>query len=154
MLRKLNIYAYKSLLGNPRFISFFFHFLFTTLGVSYKRWYFTLNLFLITNLSTTITYILKSIFQHFGKLLITLLMTILLIFSYTFILLTNFTGEINTGDFGDFVCKDFKNCFFNAMNHGMRMGGGLSDFLVLIASPDGANYWGRFFFDITYFIMI
>ena len=139
---------------HPRFTSFFFHFFFTTLGLLYSNWYYTFNLFLVTNLSKTISYILQSIIKHYEKLIVTLILTILIIYSYSFLLLTYFNTKIKEDDFGGYVCNDFLNCFFNSINMGVRMGGGISDFLFLITNPEKKNYWQRFFFDITFFILI
>ena len=139
---------------NPRFVSYFFHFVFTLIGITYYNWFYTLNLLLLTNLSETINYINKSILKHYEKLIITLIVTVLLIFSYTFLFLQYFTEKINTGDFGDHVCLNYVNCFMNSLNMGVRFGGGLSDFLEISAKPDEGRYWGRFFFDISYFFLI
>lgn len=144
----------KVVVTNPRFISYFLHFLFTLIGITYYSWFYTLNLFLLTNLSETINYINKSILKHYEKLIITLILTILFIFSYTFLFLQFFTEKINDGDFGEFVCGDYVNCFLNSLNMGVRFGGGLSDFLEMNPNPNENRYWGRFFFDVSYFFII
>ena len=36
----------------------------------------------------------------------------------------------------------------------MKLGGGISDPLVLSANPNGGIFWGRFFFDISFFFIV
>lgn len=151
---RVKIALMDSLFFNLRFVAFFLNFLFTLLGMQYGKWFFTLNLFLVTNLSQNLNYILLSITKHFSKLVITLFMTFLLIFSYTFIFMQRFTPDVNEDEFGTEVCLDYFNCFFNAMNNGMRFGGGISDFLHFQPEPDHDKYWSRFFFDISYFFLV
>ena len=128
------IVTLKSCFLHPRFLSFFFTVVFSYCGLFINEWYFTLNLFLITNLSKTINYILRSIFKHYGKLIISLLMTFLIILCYSFLFL-NFKENINKEEYGNDVCNNYYSCYFNAVNMGMRMGGGLSDFLFLNSKP-------------------
>ena len=139
---------------HPRFTSYMFHFFFTSLGYLNNNWYYTFNLFLISNLSKTISYILESIIKHYEKLLVTLILTILIIYSYTFLMVTYFNDKVKTGDYGNHVCNNFVNCFLNGINMGVRMGGGISDVLFLITEPSDNNYWERFYFDTTFFILI
>ncbi len=149
-----NFTVYLKSFLHPRFQSFFCHFIFTLLGVYVSNWFFTLNLFLITNLSQTVSYILRSIFRHWAKLLVTLLLTVLIILSYSFLFLVFFKDQINVDEYGKDVCKNYLNCFFNGINMGMRLGGGMGDFLFMIADPDSDKYWSRFVFDLTFFIFI
>lgn len=36
----------------------------------------------------------------------------------------------------------------------MKLGGGISDPLVLVADPNTGEFWGRFFFDISFFFIV
>ena len=154
-------YVFDSFLFHPRFISFFLHLVFTLLGIVTNNYFFyTLNLFLLTNLFQTINYILKSIVKHYGKLLITLLLTVLVIFCYSFLAYLYYSGD-NHEDFEN-VCRTFVTCFFNSVNLGLRLGGGISDAFNLKGDLTESNeinsntghFFSRFFFDLTFFIFI
>ena len=152
---RLTTALFDSLLLHPRFISFFLHFTFTLLGLILDDWFFyTLNLFLLTNLSQTINYILKSIIKHYGKLLITLVLTILVIFCYSFLAYLYYRQNPHQDFEG--VCDTFMTCFVNSVNLGMRLGGGISDAFNLVGDlqEDMSLFFGRFFFDLTFFIFI
>lgn len=153
---RINIRLFKALLFQPRFLSFYNHFIFTVLGLALDNpFFFTLNLFLLTNLIKPVNYVLQSIIKHYGKLLITITLTILVIFCYSFILLTFYSDSIKTDDFTENVCKDFLRCFFNSVNLGLRLGGGVSDAFNLAANiSSGGVFYGRFFYDLTFFILI
>lgn len=152
----LRILLLESLLIHHMFISFYLHFVFTIIGIILKNpFFYTLNLFLLTNLFKTVNYIMKSIVKHYGKLLITFVLTILVIFCYSFILLENFTADVNTENYDQYVCVDFLHCFLNSVNLGLRLGGGVSDALYLLGRMNsGGVFYGRFFFDLTFFILI
>ena len=78
------------MIKNPLFSNLALQIIFTLLGNFYTKWYLTFNLFLIGNMNRTVNYILKSIFIHYDKLLIALLMTVILSYLYSFILFEYF----------------------------------------------------------------
>ena len=152
---RFRIYLFECLFFHPRFVPFIFHFIFTLLGLLTGEWFFyTLNLFLITNLFGTINYIMKSIFVHYGKLLVIFLLTLLTMFGYAFLLFLNFSHELHEDYVG--ICDNFVDCFLNSVNHGFRLGGGIAEGMNLKAdlATDHAHFFSRFFFDLTYFIFI
>ena len=153
-LEKLQISLWTSLFNNGRFISFFLHAVFSFLGVFVDYFYFTLNLFLISNLSRTISYVMKALVEHKQKFLIVLLLTLMVVFSYSFLMVRYFNDQVNVDQFGEDVCVDFFSCYFNSVNLGMKAGGGISDPLTLNANPNTAVFWGRFFFDISFFFIV
>lgn len=153
---RFKIRIFKCLLLHPQFISLYLNTLFTVLGLAISDpFFYTLSLFLIGFLFKTVSYILESIIKHYGKLLITLALTILVIFSYSFILYKYFRNEVNSGDFEPDLCDDFLYCFLNSVNIGLRGGGGVSDAFFLAGKlSKGGKFFGRFFFDLTFFILI
>lgn len=153
---RLKIRLIDCLVLQPRFISFYLHLIFTVLGLSLNNpFFYTLNLFLLTNLLKTVNYILQSIVKHYGKLFVTFILTVLVIFCYSFILMRYYRDQVNDDDYDLNVCKDFLHCFFNSVNLGLRLGGGVSEAFYLVAKPNrGGVFYGRFFFDLTFFILI
>lgn len=52
------------------------------------------------------------------------------------------------------MCADYVSCFLNSINVGLRLGGGLGDAFTLQADPNSDVYWGRFFVDVTFFVIV
>jgi hypothetical protein len=52
-----------------------------------------------------------------------------------------------------FDCTAQYKCFFNSLNLGVKAGGGLGDVLTPLPYDD-PNYWGRWFFDMTFWVII
>jgi hypothetical protein len=151
----LKIYLIECLLLHPRFNSFMLQFVFCLLGIFVNRVFYTLNLLLLTNLSKPINYIMRSIIKHYDKLLVTLVLTILVIFCYSFILLTNYSGSIDDDEYGQTVCETFVSCFINSVNLGLRLDGGIGGTLKLVTTRAATGeFWGRFFFDLSFFIIV
>ena len=63
-----------------------------------------------------------------------MLMTFLIILCYSYLFIS-FKKNINTDEYGNDVCNSYYSCYFNAVNMGMWLGGGLSDFLYLNSKP-------------------
>lgn len=97
---------------------------------------------------------MMSIIKHWGKFVITLILTIIIVLFYSFLMLTYFNTQINTDDYDIVACQDYVGCFLNSINFGLRAGGGISDPFYLKADPNENIFWGRFFVDITFFFLI
>jgi hypothetical protein len=140
---------------HSRFSFFLLMFTFSILGLTINNVFFTLNLLLLANISKPVNYIMRSVINHNEKILVTLGLTILVIFSYSFILLTNFEGEIDSAEYGTTMCDNFVGCFINSLNLGLRLDGGIGDSLSLLVNTNKGNiFWARFFFDLTFFIIV
>lgn len=80
------------------------HFIFSLLGLTVNYFYYTLNLLLVANLSITLNYVMMSIIKHWGKFVITLILTIIIVLFYSFLMLTYFNTQINTDDYDIVAC--------------------------------------------------
>ena len=154
-LSKIGNY-FKNLIQKRYFISYSLHFIFTLIGlISNEFFFYTLNLLLLATLSQVILFIGKAITRNIMKLLITLCVVIIVIFSYSYMAYFSLTAE----DYGDnfpHVCDSFFTCFSNSVNLGLRLGGGLGDAFNIYGElkKDKTRFFGRFFFDVTFFIII
>ena len=64
------------------------------------------------------------------------------------------TGLINKA--GDSICMSLLHCFLSTFNYGVRTGGGMGEFLPAETAA-GYNYLAydiRFFFDVSFFLMV
>lgn len=145
----------KSLIFHRRFGTFFLQCIFSLLGLYVNYVFFTINVLILANIFKPIKYIMRSIINHYDKLLVTLILTILVIFSYSFIILDQYLGSIKEDEFGESVCDNFVACFINSVNLGLRLDGGIGDALAtMVNTNEKGPFWGRFFFDITFFIIV
>ena len=81
-----------ALIFEARFRAFYLHFIFSILGLTWNYFFYTLNLLLVANLSRTLNYVMMSIVRHWGKFMITLLITIIVILFYSFLIMSHFNG--------------------------------------------------------------
>lgn len=96
---------------------------------------------------------MMAIVRHWGKFLITLMITIIVVLFYSFLMMTYFQDQVS-GNFESDICEDYVACFLNSINFGLRLGGGISDPFYLQPDPEKYGYWGRFFIDITFFFIV
>lgn len=57
---------------------------------------------------------------------------------------------------GESICMSLLHCFLSTFNYGVRTGGGMGEFLPAEtgASYNFLAYYVRFFFDITFFLLV
>jgi hypothetical protein len=141
----------KSLLEQPFPMSYMLHMLFTVLGLTYSPIFYTFNLLLIINISTTTKFVLKAILLHIDQLGITFMLAIFVIFCYTILAMTSLFEQINV-EAGNNVCNELYSCFFFVLNYGLRNGGGFAESLTAIDTSK--KFAGRTIFDISFFMLI
>lgn len=93
----------RAFLLEARFRAFYLHFIFSLLGLTVNYFFYTLNLLLVANLSLTLNYVMMAIVRHWGKFLITLLITIIVVLFYSFLMMTYFSGQVS-GNFEANIC--------------------------------------------------
>ena len=53
------------------------------------------------------------------------------------------------------MCETFISCFLNSVNLGLRLDGGIGNALKLAGTrASTGQFWGRFFFDLSFFIIV
>jgi hypothetical protein len=80
------IMVVKSLLTAPTPVNMSLHIVFSLLGSNFSPFLMTLNLILIINLSRTCKFVIQAITLHADQLVLTLVMTFFVIYSYTVLL--------------------------------------------------------------------
>lgn len=150
---RLKIILSGCFLDNERSCSYVFHIIFTVLGIYVDEAVFTLNFLLLMNVSGDIWYILHSVWDQFDKILATLFLSLLVLFSFSYLLLIGFSE--NFGSTGTSTCTDFASCFLNTIIYGFIPGSGIGE--VLDPSPNvstGTQFWKNFFLELTFFILV
>jgi hypothetical protein len=137
-------------LKQPFSVNFTLHLLFTLLGLHFHVFWFTINLFLVINISKTTSFVISSIILHIDQLVLTLILAMFVIFVYSFL----FTGELFAymSPEENSPCENLSDCFFYIINKGFRNGGGIAESLTEIRS--NYLYTGRTISDISFYMII
>jgi len=144
----------KSILNQPIPINMFLHLVFSLLGGFYSYALISLNLVLIINISQTTKFVVKATFLHIDQLVLTLILTIFVMFSYTILvadLYNDLLAGLPEGEGGD-ICTDLYNCFVFTINYGLRNGGGIAESLNLVPTTD--RFYQRAGFDASFFLIV
>lgn len=133
------------------FILYLFFTLYGLLGQSYTL--ITFNLFLFVNISRNAKFVMNSITLHAGPLLLTLLMALFVIFTYTILLAEFYYGTLDIENLEEMnICSNLYTCFWFTMNWGLRNGGGIAD--SMIVEPKGTTFFGKNLYDVSFFIVV
>jgi len=93
--------------------------------------------------------VVKAVTTNGKSLILTAILLIILIYMYTII---GYFG-VPTAYPGS-NCQNLYYCILFNINAGIRNGGGIGDVLNEVTPQDGSVYFGRFFLDITFFLII
>jgi len=150
------IFFINSILLQPEVISFFCHGFLGFMSSSLGPIFTALNLLMIINISSTVKYVLSSVTRHFDQVLMTFFMAAVFVWVYAMIVADYYVEafEFDGGIVGQVkLCSSYYKCFMYIFNIGIRSGGGIAE-IMEIGSTTKQDFWGRFFFDMTFWILI
>jgi len=122
----LRISLFHSILFQDNALNFILHFFFIVLSFTVAPVFFSLHLLLIINISQTAKYVVKSITYRFSQLMITFILAIFMIYSYSIITADFFRHQFGS-DLPQGICDNVYSCFMYSLNLGLRNGGGIGD---------------------------
>jgi hypothetical protein len=123
--------------------------LFAILGVALSKIFFTFLLLDIIDRSIILNNVIKSVTLNYRQLLMTLVLGIMIMYVYG--VLGYFT--VLQGD--DAInCDSVFHCFLYVSNNGLRAGGGVGEALGIVGTSDVEYFSKRYFFDLSYFLII
>jgi len=135
-------------------LNFLAHGIFCILGIFIDPVFHTLHLLMIVNLSTTAKYVLRATAAHIDQLLLTFILALFIIYSYSMLTANYYSDRFDNLDVGELdVCKNLFSCFLYVMNMGLRNGGGVSDSHVLYEYKN-PRFGGKIVFDISFFAFV
>lgn len=80
------------------------------------------------------------------------------IFAFLFLADNFFDATLNKGlinKAGDSVCMSLLHCYFSCLNYGLRLGGGIGEFMTTTTEEyNRPNLIIKFFFDMSFFLII
>ena len=153
LLTRLKINIWDSFLNQTFVFSMVFHticiFLYHVCNYAFQP----LNLLMIVNISTTTRNIILATIQHAKQLFMTFLFGIFIILFFSVIIMQYFSDEFNEG-FGIIVdCDTLFDSFMYTISQGQTQGGGIGD-VMSIVDPHKSNFFGKFFLQISFFLII
>lgn len=98
--------------------------------------------------------IIRSITYNLSNLIKTIILGLIVMYFYAIIGFVVFRSQYNPdGSPYHLYCDTLSKCWTSTID-GVRLGGGLGDSLVQPSLDDPTNYWGRWVFDLTFFILV
>jgi len=102
--------------------------------------------------------VLKAITVNVNQLLWTGLLALVILYLYAVVGMLLLRGHYFVGDFpNERFCDNLVQCYFNTIREGLINGGGMTDYLLYGEGKhihDSPNYFGRFAFDVSFFIIV
>jgi hypothetical protein len=128
--------------------------IFSALG-NWNHFFFCVHLLDIVMGFNLLRTVLQSVTHNWKQLLLTLMMTVVVVYIYT-VLAFNFfrkfyVREVNEG-IRDAKCQDMMTCFVFHLHRGLRAGGGIGDEIEDAYGDDYETF--RIIFDITFFFVV
>lgn len=126
--------------------------------------FYAFHLLDIVNRLPTLKDVIRSVTLNIQLLGMTAMLGVILVYIYSvigFLFISDLyfdegidTGLINKA--GESICMSLLHCFLSTFNYGVRTGGGMGEFLPAEtgASYNFLAYYVRFFFDITFFLLV
>eukprot|EP00347_Sterkiella_histriomuscorum_P002968 403366109 len=149
---------YLGLIYDLRLLFNFLYFVVSILGIYYHFLFSFLLLDIIIKIPL-LTSVVQAINQNRMQIAYTLLLLFMIIYIYAFIAFILFRDTyINSGMEGEDpdyngYCNSLVMCFTSTLNNGLRSGGGIGDTLSQLQQKQN-NYWGRWTFDLSFFVLI
>ena len=92
---------------NPVAFNLTFHIIFCAFGGAFSYFIISLNLLLIVNISRTTKFVVKATFLHIDQLVLTLVLTVFLIYTYSIIIADHYHESFDYGGDEDLdMCRD------------------------------------------------
>jgi hypothetical protein len=157
MSEYFHIYLLDSFLKKTTSIQLLQHIAFGFMGAFLHPFFHSLHLLTIILMSKTASYVVRSITKNFNQLSVTFILSLFIIYSYSFIIFENYKdrwdGQVNS-DGAKKMCYDLWECLFYVTNLGFRNGGGISDSMDVEATANKNGFVLKTLFDLTFFMFI
>ena len=155
---KIQIYVIKAFLRKATGVQLLWHLVFSLLGIFVNPFFYTLQLLTLVLISSTASYVVRSITTHIRKLAITFLLAVFVMFSFAYLVYRYYNKDWdglvdNNGRIQ--MCQDLWECLFYSVDFGLRNDGGLSDsFGTAVAQGRPGLFISKFIFDMSFFILV
>lgn len=151
------------LISNNTFLFNVMYFVFSIQGLLQSPVFYSFHLVDVINRFSALQNVIKAVTLNLGQILMTAMLGMIIIYNYSifaFLFLADnfFDATINKGIInkaGDSVCMSLLHCYFSTLNYGLRLGGGIGEFMTTTTEEfNRPNLIIKFFFDLSYFLII
>ena len=154
-----DIYIFLKIWKNEDFIYFFLSLLLMLLGIFLSDFFYLLTLLEIFFLSKMIKNVGLSFLVNSDKIFYTFILVLVVINSYSYLLGSFYRNKFgNQNSLGpDYlnICDTYLTCFINAVNLGIRGGGGIAHYMPLQGNDSNSSlFYGKFVFDLSFYILV
>eukprot|EP00744_Colponema_vietnamica_P004964 GILI01007336.1.p1 GENE.GILI01007336.1~~GILI01007336.1.p1 ORF type:complete len:878 (+),score=219.16 GILI01007336.1:344-2635(+) len=153
VVRKWSIYLY-DILRDPTQFYYVLYLLFSLLGYSVHVFFYALLLTDIVHRSDDLKNVLKSVTRNGLQLLITAALGLVVIYVYSLFGFYFFRSDYSSDADTPMFCETLWMCLASTINYGLRAGGGIGEVLLKRKDYESGLFWGRWIFDITFFIIV
>jgi len=131
------------------------HLITSLMGFTVTTYAYAIGFMCTFNISDTANTILRSITMKMDQIAVTVLLIFIAMFNYSMLLGDYYSSsDYYPSAFNEQpICSTMRECFMVVSNIGLRLGGGISD-AMFIADIDNSGYYGRWFFSVSFFLLI
>jgi len=144
------------LMSDTEFVYHFLFLFFSCLGFPYPP-FFAFHMLDLSLRNPTVESVLKAVTLNGKAILLTGFLVLVIIYIYSMVAFFSFSDDyLHTGDNGvvGVECETLFKCWLSTILWGVRSGGGIGDVLEKLDIEASGVYAGRFFFDLTFFIIV
>ena len=124
-------------------------------------WYLIFNALILTDIAfrfPTLRALIQAITSNKTQLLMTSMLSLMVTFIYAmwgfYITPAMFYASgFGENGWGESMCQSLWQCFLTVLDLGPRLSGGIGDVLLKFTFEDKAKWYGRFFMDLSYFLV-
>jgi hypothetical protein len=150
-----NIYSTWYYLTDMAILVHMIYFIFAVCGNLVSPFFLCLHLFDLVYRSETLKNVLRAVTFNGQQLLMTAMLCLIIIYVYAIIGFALLRNNYFNDDFSDErMCDKLLDCLMVTVREGLINGGGMGDYLQPRAVSDIGPYLGRFFFDLSFFVLI
>jgi hypothetical protein len=155
--KKVYIFFIMTFFNSDAAVNFLCHLLFAIFHLVFNPLFSSFHLLLVINISSTAKYVAKASTVHLNQLMITLVLAVFLIYSFSTLNAEYFSGAFDSEGVNDIdICKNMRTCLLYILNLGLRNGGGIADSHTMysLSEKGTAKVLWKTFFDLMFFFVV
>ena len=153
-----------TLINNGSFVFSLQYLVISLQGLLQSPVFYSFHLLDLINRLPTLKDVIRSVTMNMKQLLMTAMLSMIVIylfavFAFMFISDLLFDSAIDSSLLnkqGNSICTSLLHCFTSSVNYGLRVGGGMGEFLTrqTTAEYNVTPYTIRFFYDVSFFLLV
>eukprot|EP00743_Colponemidia_sp_Colp-15_P005611 GILK01006033.1.p1 GENE.GILK01006033.1~~GILK01006033.1.p1 ORF type:complete len:1199 (+),score=216.20 GILK01006033.1:264-3860(+) len=142
------------MMKDPYQFYYLLYLLFSLVGYIYSPFFYSLLLTDLIHRSDDLQNVLRAVTKNGKQLIMTSILGLCLIYVYSIFAFLWFKDDYQEEDSAPMYCDSLIYCFVSTIHYGLRAGGGIGDVIDQKKREDFPLFIGRFFFDLTFFMIV